>query len=176
MGVLRGGGVCVSGAVSGTLRALGDPAQSHGSIPTPGLGAPHKRGTPLLPFPEGWAPGWGSSRGQGRLEGLPGAPSRVLKLPELPPHRTHADPKTASGLPHSRQPPALFPRLDRGVFPEIASLPGNTGCCEDGRQQPLHPRAIPRLSQSPSSALFLPGRSMRNSEGTELELRVLQEI
>lgn len=92
-------------------------------------GAPHNQGTPLFPFPEGWALGWGSSRGQRKLGGLPGAPSRVLNPPELPPHPTQADPKTPPGWPRSLRPP------------RIASLQGNTGCCEGGRQQPLHPGA-----------------------------------
>lgn len=73
-------------------------------------------------------------------------PSCLLTPPTLTPKLTRAGPD-----PH--QPPALFPRLDRADSREIASLPGNTGCCEDGRQQPLHPGAARNREAFPEPEL-----------------------
>lgn len=161
MGALRGG-LCDWGCAR-------DPQSCEGiRIHSPrAWGAPHSPGTPQFPFPR-----------DGRCDGeelgeLPGAHSRVFELPQLPPHPTHADPKTAPGWPQIPPAPRVIPGLERGVFfpresrlsretPVAVRMGGGSLCIPELGE-------IPKLSQSPSSALLLPGRSVRNSEGAKPE-------
>lgn len=85
------GRVCGSGAVSGTpragsgtFRAVGDPLQSHGSIPTPfpvGVGGTPQPGYPSVPIPRGMGAGMGKQPG---AEKAGGASWGSFSCPEPP--------------------------------------------------------------------------------------------
>lgn len=162
----------------GTLRSGGIHCKARIHSPRT-WGAPHNPGTPLFPFPRGWALRWGSTGGTESWRGFLGlllvssaSPSSLLTPPTLTPKLPRAGPK-------SHRPPASFPGWTGVFFPGESRLSRETPVAvRMGGGSLCIPELgeTPKLSQSRSSALLLPGRSVRNSEGTNLEQGVLREI